>query len=260
MKKVIIATVLLVIGMINVPAAQVTYWKPAQVTTWQWQLQGTIDQTKNVTMFDVDGFDVSASTVASLHAKGKKVVCYISAGTYENWRPDASKFPASVKGRRNGWPGEQWLDIRQISILGPIMTARMDMCKSKGFDGLEPDNIDGAFNNTGFSLTGANQITYNRFLATEAHKRGLSIGLKNDVDQTSQLVGNFDFAINEECFDYDECDTLTPFILAGKAVFVAEYSLSLSQFCPQAVAMRFNGIKKSYDLDAPLSVCPSPTP
>jgi hypothetical protein len=230
-------------------------WIPPLSTTWQWQLTGQVDQTVDAAMFDIDLFDNDAAVVAGLHAKGRHVVCYISAGTWEDWRPDASQFPASVKGSTNGWPGEKWLDIRQLSILAPIMSARLDLCKQKGFDAIEPDNIDGYTNKTGFPLTAQDQIAYNMWLAAAAHSRGMSIGLKNDIDQVNDLVGAFDWALNEQCFQYNECSTLTPFIKAGKAVFQVEYSMQTPQFCPKAVSMQFNSMKKNLDLDVPRTAC-----
>jgi hypothetical protein len=223
-------------------------------------LTGTVDQTVDVPMYDIDLFDNSASVVASLHAKGRKVICYMSAGTWENWRPDAAQFPVEVRGKGNGWAGEKWLDIRRIDVLGPIMAARMDLCKQMGFDGIEPDNIDGYSNNTNFPLTAQDQLTYNRWLADAAHARGLSIGLKNDLDQTSQLVSSFDWALNEQCFEYNECNLLAPFTQAGKAVFVVEYNLATSKFCDKAVALKFNAMKKDLDLTAAREACASPAP
>ena len=177
-----------------------------------------------VQVFDIDGFDNSAATVAALHAQGTKVICYIDFGSSENFRPDYSSFPASVQGSTNGWPGEKWLDIRQLSVLEPIMTARMKMCVQKGFDALEPDNIDGYTNSTGFPLTAQDQLTYNTWIANEAHSLGLSVGLKNDTDQTAQLQPYFDWALNEQCNEYSECDTENVFVRSNKAVFNAEYS------------------------------------
>ena len=235
-------------------------WIPPVVTPWQWQLTGTIDQNVSAAMYDIDLFDTPATVVAGLHAKGRKVVCYMSAGTWENWRPDASAFPASVLGNGNGWPGEKWLDIRRIDVLGPIMAARMDLCKQKGFDAVEPDNIDAYSNNSGFPLTAQDQLNYNKWLAAAAHARGLSIGLKNDLEQVPQLVTSFDWAINEQCFEYNECQLLAPFTQAGKAVFVVEYALSPAQFCDKAVALKFNALKKNLDLDAAVTACPSPVP
>ena len=239
-----------------VPPPGTVFWKPALNTSWQWQLTGLpVDQSVNVTMYDIDLFDNAASVVSSLHAQGRKVVCYFSAGSYENWRPDASSFPAAVKGKSNGWPGENWLDIRNLTVLGPIMRARLDLCKQKGFDSVEPDNIDGYTNSTGFPLTAADQITYNKFLATEAHNRGLSIALKNDVDQINDLLPYFDWALNEECFSYNECSGYSAFINAGKAVMQVEYDMATSKFCPQANSMNFNSLLKDLDLTAYRVAC-----
>jgi hypothetical protein len=224
-------------------------------TTWNYVLTSNPDLTIKAGVYDIDGFNTTASTVTSVHAAGSKAICYISAGSWENWRSDANSFPASVKGSSNGWPGEVWLDIRQISILGPIMEARLDMCKTKGFDAVEFDNVDGYTNKTGFPLTATDQIAYNTYLANAAHARGLSAALKNDIDQVKDLISVFDFAINEQCFQYDECDTLKPFISANKAVLNVEYSGSTSTFCPQAKTLKFSSILKDLDLDNPVTFC-----
>jgi len=227
-----------------------TWWQPAVSTTWQYQLRGTINQTNPASFYIVDGFDTAATTVASLRAKGKKVGCYISAGSYEDWRPDADRFPQSVLGDENGWPGERWLDIRNVSLLEPIMASRMDMCKAKGFDAVDPDNVDGYTNDTGFSLRANDQLVYNRMLARLAHERGLAVGLKNDVDQAAALQPDFDFAINEQCWEYNECGTLASFIAAGKPVFNVEYRGKQSTICPKARAKRFRTMRKQLSLGA----------
>ncbi|HTC71785.1 MAG TPA: endo alpha-1,4 polygalactosaminidase, partial [Solirubrobacteraceae bacterium] len=110
------------------------WWIPPQHLTWYWQLDGTVNNNEPVAAYDIDGFENGAAEVTALHAQGKHVICYIDVGTWENWRSDARKFPSSVLGKPNGWPGERWLDIRQLSILEPIMTARFQMCREKGFD------------------------------------------------------------------------------------------------------------------------------
>jgi hypothetical protein len=231
-------------------SASAQAWKPAVNTTWQMQLTGTVNQSVVAQAFDIDGFDNPASTVASLRAKGINSICYFSAGSWEDWRPDAAQFPAVVKGRSNGWPGEKWLDIRRIDLLAPIMNARMDMCKSKGFVAIDPDNVDGYTNSTKFPLTAANQLAFNRYLAGAAHARGLSVGLKNDIEQAGQLVPSFDFAVNEQCFQYEECDALKPFIAAGKPVFNVEYTGNTSAFCPKARTLGFMSAKKKLSLNA----------
>lgn len=247
-------------------------WVPTPGAQWQWQLGGQLSAADYamcdplvstcytppaVKAFDVDGFENSAATVAAIKARqaGTGVICYISAGTFEDWRPDASSFPEAVKGSGNGWPGEKWLDIRAISTLQPIMAARMQMCKDKGFDSVEPDNIDGYSNNTGFPLTGAQQITYNKMLATEAHNRGMSITLKNDVDQITALEPFYDYALNEECYRYSECDGYTAFSSKGKAVLITVYRTA-DMSCANATANGWALMRKNLDLDRPRYICP----
>ena len=236
-------------------------WTPPAATSWQWQLTGTLDLNVNAAMFDVDLFDTPASAVVALHARGRRAICYLSAGTWEDWRPDARRFPADVLGSVvSGWPNERWLDIRRLDILAPIMEARLDQCRDKGFDGVEPDNVDGYANRSGFPLGAADQIRYNRWFAQAAHARGLSVGLKNDLDQIPQLVDVFDWALAEQCFEYAECDRLQPFVAAGKAVFVVEYKTAAAAFCPLATKMGFNAMRKNLSLNAFREACPAPRP
>jgi hypothetical protein len=235
---------------------QVDIWRPPPQTAWQWQLTTPVDQSVDVPVYDIDLFDNDATVVAALHAQGRRVICYMSAGSWEVWRPDASAFPDSVKGLTiPDWPDERWLDIRQLNVLGPIIEARLDLCAAKGFDAVEPDWIHNYAARTGFPLTYQDQITFNTFLANAAHARGLSIGLKNDLNQVADLLPLFDWALNEQCFEFDECDTLQPFVAAGKAVFQVEYNLNPSQFCPRANAMSFNAMKKNLNLDATRQAC-----
>jgi hypothetical protein len=238
------------------PPSAAGIWRPAPHTTWQWQLTTPVDLSVAADMFDIDLFNNGADVVSSLHASGRRAVCYLSAGTYEPNRPDSGTFPADVLGSTvQGWPDERWLDIRRLDVLGPIMEKRLDLCRAKGFDGVEPDNVDGYSNSSGFPLTAADQLAYNRFLVSAAHARGLSIGLKNDLEQAAELQPDYDWALNEECFQNGECDRLRPFAAAGKAVFNVEYSLDTSAFCPQAQAMGFMSMRKSLSLDASRTPC-----
>jgi hypothetical protein len=230
-------------------------WTPTPGTTWQWQLTGALDTTVDASVYDVDGFDMTAAQVTALHAQGRKVICYLSVGTWENWRPDAALFPASVKGSANGWPGEQWLDVRRIDLLAPIMTTRFRMCRDKGFDAVEPDNVDGYANSTGFPLGASDQATFNRWVADTVHSLGMSVGLKNDVDQVTALQPSFDWALNEQCFQYAECGSYASFVASGKAVFIAEYQGNLASRCPIALASGYSLIMKRLSLDAWRQAC-----
>nr|WP_037855945.1 endo alpha-1,4 polygalactosaminidase [Streptomyces sp. NRRL S-340] len=230
-------------------------WQPRPGTTWQWQLSGRLDTSVDVAVYDIDGFDHSKETVAGLHRAGRKVICYVSTGAWEDFRPDADRFPEAVLGKGNGWKGERWLDIRRTDVLEPLMAARLDMCRNKGFDAVEPDNMDGYRNRTGFPLTAADQLRYNRLVASLAHERGMSVGLKNDLGQIPQLVGDFDFAVDEQCAQYGECDGLKPFVAAGKAVFHVEYELPTSRFCAQSRRLKLSSLLKKYELGAWRRAC-----
>ena len=232
-------------------------WHPTPGLTWQWQLTEPVDTSINAQVYDIDGVDNSAVVVSELHAAGRKVICYVNAGAYENFRPDASRFPSALLGLSDGWPGENWLDIRQLDALRPIMAARFKICQQKGFDGIEADNVDGYTNDTGFPLTAADQLAYNRMLAGLAHADGLAIGLKNDLDQVQQLLPDFDFSIDEQCAEYSECSELEPFVKSGKAVFEAEYNVPLSEFCGQSESLGFSAILKDTALDATRQACPT---
>ena len=131
--------------VVNVAPTQAAgdWWQPAPGTSWQWQLSGEIDTSFNVDMYDIDLFNTPASLISQLQADGHIVICYFSAGSWEDWRPDADQFPAAVLGDNlEGWPGERWLDIRRLDLLAPLMAARFDLAASKGCDGIEPDNIE----------------------------------------------------------------------------------------------------------------------
>jgi len=237
------------------PAPPSGIWQPKPGTSWHWQLVGSVDQSVNAVMYDVDLFNNTVATIAAIKAKGHVVVCYFSAGSYEDWRPDAKDFPQSALGSKmDGWD-ELWLDIRSTAVLD-VMKKRLDLAQSKGCDGVEPDNVDGYANSTGFALSSADQLAYNKALAAEAHKRGLSVGLKNNLDQVQQLEPYFDFAVNEECVQYNECDVLSAFINAGKAVFHVEYSpATTSGICPKVKALGFDSQIKKLDLDAWFLAC-----
>ncbi|MFD9796775.1 endo alpha-1,4 polygalactosaminidase [Streptomyces sp. NPDC059070] len=230
-------------------------WQPRPGVAWQWQLTGKLDPTVDVPVYDVDGFNVSKAQVDDLHRRGRKVICYVSTGAWEDFRPDAGRFPKSVLGKGNGWKGERWLDVRRTDVLGPLMAARFDMCRAKGFDAVEPDNMDGYDNESGFPLTGEEQLAYNRLIARLAHDRGLAVGLKNDLDQIPQLVGDFDFAVNEQCAEFGECGVLGAFTRAGKAVFHVEYDKAPADFCAVGRGLGLSSMKKELELGVWRSPC-----
>ncbi|HFC52963.1 MAG TPA: hypothetical protein ENJ43_00845 [Gammaproteobacteria bacterium] len=241
-----------------------SWWRPSLTDRWQIQLYAQtpaqLDTNVDADIFAIDIFNYDLAgaqrIISDLHRKGRRVVCYFSAGSYEGWRFDAYKFRArpEVLGKQlANWPQERWLDIRRLDILGPIMEARLDYLRSAGCDGVDPDNVDGYINDNGFTeppLLYEDQLRYNRWLIQQAHKRGLGIGLKNNVAQIPDLVMDYDWAINESCYKYSECDRLSPFIGQGKPVLHIEYDFPTDSFCGYTSALGLYSQRKNRLLDA----------
>jgi hypothetical protein len=225
-------------------------WRPT-TAPWQWQLQGKIDTGVDARVYDVDGFQAPARTVRRLHRLGRRAICYLDVGSWESYRPDAGRFPRSVLGRRyQGFPDERWLDIRRYRRFAAVLEHRFALCARKDFDAVEPDNLAGFENRTGFPLTARDQLRFDRWVARRVHAFGMAVALKNDGTQATQLAGLFDFAIVEQCFQYRECGSYRTFVNRGKAVFDAEYELDPSDYCAPAATLDFSAIGKSYDLFA----------
>ncbi|NYR13208.1 endo alpha-1,4 polygalactosaminidase [Pseudoalteromonas sp. MIP2626] len=238
------------------PITTGNWYKPALGSSWQWQLTGTINTNYNVNIYDIDLFDSSEQLIQTLQAQGKRVICYFSAGSYESWRSDKSQFLINELGNSlANWQGERWLDIRSPNVQA-IMASRLDLAVQKGCDGVEPDNVDGYMNNSGFNLTANDQLVFTRFIANQAHTRGLAVGLKNNLHQVNELHNYFDFAVNEQCYEYQECELLTPFINSNKAVFHVEYnskysksSTELNNMCDDAINRQFSSLVLPINLD-----------
>jgi len=199
--------------------------------TWQIQFASAPKAGEIITeMVDLDCEGTDAATVTELKNKGVYVVGYIDVGSWEEWRNDAADFPAIVRGAAyEGWPGEEWLDVRRIDVLAPILRKRIAMCAEKGFNGIDPDNINGFENPTGFPLTAKDQLAFNIWLAQEIHAHGMQIGLKNDTDQVAELFPYYDFAVTESCAKENWCDRYSPFVNASKPVFSIEYTEAMTE-------------------------------
>lgn len=222
---------------------------------WHIQFNPSPTPLPDVAYWNLDLFDISSETMQALHANGTFVMCYFSAGSWEDWRPDASQFPSEVLGNNlAGWPGEKYLDIRS-SVVRDLMVARMNLGISKGCDGFDPDNMDTYQASSGFPLTEQDEVDYYTFLANYAHSQTKKIGLKNALNLIPTLLPSIDWSINEQCFAFGECGLLMPVVLAGKPVFNLEYASTgqeaakAAQVCPQANASGFTTLIKHQSLD-----------
>lgn len=238
------------------PVTSGSWYRPATSITWQWQLQESLNTSYDVDLYEVDLFDTPIATIQSLKDAGRAVLCYFSAGSWEDFRDDADSFPAAVLGNvYSGFPDERWLDIRSPTVL-TLMNTRLDLARQKGCDGVEADNVDGFGNASGFPLTAADQLAFNRRLFNGAHQRGLAVALKNDGDQAAELIDYVDLSVNERCHELGECGQLEEFIAAGKTVLNAEYlpdyvsdTGARDAMCGQARGRGFHTLVLPEDLD-----------
>jgi hypothetical protein len=221
---------------------------------------GELDTTLDVEMYDIDLFSTSRAAIDTLHAQGRRVVCYFDTA-YEPYRPDESRLRPYRGQVIDGWPDQTWLDIRKPEVVA-VMRDRIALAAERGCDGVEADDVDVANNDTGFAITRDAQRTFIRTLAHEAHARGLAYGLKNALEDVEALLDDVDFAVNEQCFEYEECDKLTPLVRAGKAVFQVEYPRGdetleehARTFCSKANRLDFDSLAKRMDLDAARVAC-----
>ncbi|WP_170928497.1 endo alpha-1,4 polygalactosaminidase [Deinococcus hopiensis] len=145
------------------------------------------------------------------------------------------------RGDSDIWAGEKWLDVRgfsrtatgKIATIRSVMGARLALARSKGCAAVEPDNVDAWSNDVSQNapagtprnaVSASDQLAYNRWTADAAHAQGLSVLLKNDLDQVADLQDVYDGALNEECFDFTgDCFLLKRLRDAGKAIYVVEY-------------------------------------
>jgi hypothetical protein len=193
--------------------------------SWDMQFVEPFTFDRQVTWIVLDASTHGAEDVARVKAAGARAICYVSVGTVEDWRPDLDRFPPEVIGKAlPDWPGENYLDIRQIDDLLPIMEARFRACKEAGYDGVAPDNQDVFQNDSGFSLTTGHGLAYVRALADMAHGMDLIIAQRNLPEFSADLVGQMDFLLTEGCFEWNYCAEMAAYRQAGKPVFDVEYT------------------------------------
>ncbi|MCW3813566.1 endo alpha-1,4 polygalactosaminidase [Micromonospora sp. DR5-3] len=244
-----------------VPPGAPTPW-PAELARrwqWQWQLTGPLDVTADADVFLLDPVRTTSAETAALRARDRRLVCQVSVGTYAPSDPDASRFPADLRGGPvTGRPDHRWLDVRRWDTLKPVLADRLRLCRGKGFGAVALDDADGYLHRPGFPLDFDDQLLFNRRLAALARQLDLSPGLVGDVPQVAALAPDFDFAVNQECVRRRECAKLLPFADAHKPVFHVEYTGDPATFCVTTVGYGFASMRKDRALDAWREPCPLP--
>lgn len=258
--------------------AATTWWHPGPLSSWQYAIGEPFPiavptDIGNVEAYDIDeGNEAGTSprqveaSVAAIHASGAKAICYVETGGWESYRSDASEYDSAILGRAvPGYTDERYVDIRQWSddpgptglALGQILTARFQLCKDEGFDGVETDLDDTYTDNTGFPLTMASELTFMTDMAGVIHGLGMAWFLKNDINGDSIITDIeplADGTVNEQCWQYDECSALEPFVKAGKPVLNVEYADEAeTTTCPEALAFPMATVHTDVDLDGTIA-------
>ena len=267
-------------------------WQPAEDTNWMWELDKPLKTSKpnlmgtgvtawngdtppgdNPVLYDIDGIENPASTIAALHSATDYVVCYIEVGSAGNYYSakqegipvtyyDELKQAGDLGDRQKDYP-EYFININAPSALSIIEAMIDQQCSAKGFDGVETD-LDETFHGnegkTGFTMSQADEENYLSTLAAYMHGLGLAWIAKNlDDTQRASFVDAMEplaqGIISEQCNQYHTCSYLDPFLTAGKWVGNAEYSKALSKFCPSDNAADMNGVLFNQSLDGGRSPC-----
>eukprot|EP01023_Acetabularia_acetabulum_P036448 TRINITY_DN3444_c0_g1_i6.p1 TRINITY_DN3444_c0_g1~~TRINITY_DN3444_c0_g1_i6.p1 ORF type:complete len:393 (+),score=62.95 TRINITY_DN3444_c0_g1_i6:156-1334(+) len=245
------------------------WYRPTPGLSWQYQLQGRVQVDVDADVFILNLFEIDSQIVSEIKLMDitrRKVICYFSAGVYEDWNADALDYPQRILGKPvSGWPGERWIDIRETQEVRPLMAARLDRAKDKNCDGVLLDHLDAYDEDTGFALVQTDQVDHNNWLANAAHERGLSVGIQNAAQIIPQVESNFDFAVSENCDAQNSCLDYRIFIENNKAVFAVEYIQEafdlitwgqINEYCSGAKAAGLSGILKRLDLMEGRIPCP----
>ena len=239
------AVVAVVFGMGSTSHSALAVALPPANGQFDYQIGGAYTPGSTVSIVDRDR---SASPVV-----GRYNLCYVNAFQTQ---PDEASFWTSshsdllVK-RPDGsnltdpdWPGEFILNTSTAakrSSIATIVNGWIDGCKAKGFQAIEPDNLD-SWSRSLNTLTETNNVDYATLLATHAHAIGLAIAQKNgsELGATGKTTVGFDFAIAEECQVYSECGAYTgPY---GNSVIEIEYTDNARSAYTQACAAQGKNI------------------
>ncbi len=268
------------------PATGHSWWVPALGNQpWQWEINhplrlsrpqdmGTDDKLPDgrpapaPVIYDIDGIINPAATVDALHALGKHVVCYIEVGAAGNYYSNVDEGVATtyydqlraagVFGNKVGGYPEHYLDIRSATTVSIIESMIRQQCAAKGFDAVETDIDEEYGSNSGFPLTRADEESYMGTLAGYLHGLGLGWWIKNPDDTGDTYATDMeplaDAVLTEQCNQYGSCGLLSAY-QGHKAVFNAEYKTRTKAFCPNDIALGFNGAKFNLGLTGVRKPC-----
>lgn len=222
------------------------YVPPADVS-WQAKLTGAVDVDEEVELFYLDADLQDPDDLSRLRAEGRHYLCYLSAGTLEDFRDDFAEFPAQVIGKTHpAFPEERWLDVRAPAVR-ELMARRIERLGDQGCDGIPPSSLAVHTADTGFALSLNDALDYARWLAERIHAAGMSAGLTGPAELTEALWPTFDFALAIACIEGTQCAEFAAFEQAQKPVLHLELgdASSAADICKSAELLGFDPLISS---------------
>jgi cysteinyl-tRNA synthetase, unknown class len=168
-----------------------------------------------------------SGAITALHTTKNEVGAYISIGTGEDWRTDfAALKPYIVTTPWDQWAGEYFVTDTKGTL--PIMQARIDKIAALGFDWIEFDNMDWAYDDDyrgvyGFTTTVDDSVAYYRALCEYTHAKGMRCMAKNITDGADIFDGVLYESSSDEKSWWDQ-DGGIAFAKAGKPVIIVHYN------------------------------------
>ncbi|MEU0424464.1 endo alpha-1,4 polygalactosaminidase [Streptomyces canus] len=178
---------------------------PPRHVPWDYQIGGAYPP--------ATGVRVVSRSYEDAPAPGLYNICNINAYQAESdaendWDADLLLRDADGKVVHDTDWGEAVLDIRTAAKRERVaarLDTWIDACAAKGYQAVEPDNYD-SFTRFPSYLKAAQAEALMKRLAAHAHAKGLAVAQKNTAELLSDRASlGLDFAIVEECAEYDEC-------------------------------------------------------
>ncbi|ADV47882.1 TM1410 hypothetical-related protein [Cellulophaga algicola DSM 14237] len=166
--------------------------------------------------------------VAAIQANGNQVGAYISIGTGETYRDDYAQIkPYLVATPWGEWPDEFFVKETSTGVL-EVMKARIDKIAAWGFDWVEFDNMDWAFDDESrdaykITATESEAISYYQELCAYVHSKGMKCMAKNRVEDATDFDGVLYESYTDEKNWRDQSGAQS-FLDAGKLVIINHYN------------------------------------
>lgn len=162
-----------------------------------------------------DGVDIVVRDRTSPPPANAYSICYLNAfqtqpGERQDWPDELLLVDSDGEPVVDpDWPDEVILDTSTDDNREAIeekVTPWIRECASAGFNAVEFDNLD-TYARSGGALTLEDNAELAEDLVEVAHEAGLAAAQKNAAEDSETLrdEAEFDFAIAEQCAEFDEC-------------------------------------------------------